>query len=119
MRWTGKIVGAVIGAVVFRRPYALIIGLLIGHLFDIRFNPFKRPDAGQDAPPSSPDPYRVLELDPNASDESLDAAYRRLIAQYHPDKVANAAQEIRELAERRASEINAAYDAIKKARGKV
>ena len=38
------------------------------------------------------------------------AAYGRRLAEYHPDKVATMAPEIRALAERRATEINVAYD---------
>ena len=43
----------------------------------------------------------------------MDQAYRRLISQYHPDKMAGVAEELREQAEKKASEINAAYDRIK------
>ena len=39
-----------------------------------------------------------------------------MISDYHPDKVANAAKELRELAEVRAREINAAYETIKQLR---
>ena len=39
------------------------------------------------------------------------SAYRRLIAQYHPDKVATLAPEFRALAEEKSKELNAAYDA--------
>jgi curved DNA-binding protein CbpA len=31
------------------------------------------------------DPYRVLEVDPEASDDAVKAAYRRLARRYHPD----------------------------------
>ena len=43
----------------------------------------------------------------------IDQAYRRLISQYHPDRMAGAAPELREQAEAKAREINAAYDRIK------
>jgi DnaJ-domain-containing protein 1 len=39
------------------------------------------------------------------------------MSEYHPDRVANAAKEIRELANQRAREINEAYDRIKRERG--
>ena len=42
------------------------------------------------------------------------SAYRKLVQQYHPDKVANLAPEFRELAERRMKEINAAYQRLKR-----
>jgi hypothetical protein len=38
------------------------------------------------------------------------SAYRTLIAQYHPDKVSRMGDEIREVAERKAKEINESYD---------
>ena len=38
------------------------------------------------------------------------------ISDYHPDKVANAAPELKELAELRAREINAAFDELQKLR---
>jgi curved DNA-binding protein CbpA len=32
-----------------------------------------------------PDPYKVLQVDPEAEDEVIEAAYRRLARKYHPD----------------------------------
>jgi curved DNA-binding protein CbpA len=48
----------------------------------------------------------------------VDRAYRRLIAQYHPDRLTGAAEELRHQAEGKAREINAAYDQIQKLRRK-
>ncbi len=31
------------------------------------------------------DPYKVLQVDPEAEDEVIEAAYRRLARKYHPD----------------------------------
>ena len=53
------------------------------------------------------DPYKVLGVSPDASDEEVKRAYRALAKKYHPDRNpgdAAAAQKMRE--------INAAYDAI-------
>jgi len=55
-----------------------------------------------------------LEVRPGASRQEINTAYRRLVHQYHPDKVANLAPEFRELAERRMKEINAAYEQLKR-----
>ena len=52
----------------------------------------------------------TLGVAPSASREQIVAAYKRLISEYHPDKVARMGSEIRELAERKSKEINAAYD---------
>ncbi len=54
------------------------------------------------------DPYRVLGLEPGASDEEVKRAYRALAKKYHPDINPGDAQ-----AAARMNEINAAYDAIK------
>ena len=54
------------------------------------------------------DPYKVLGLEPGASDEEVKKAYRRLAKKYHPD--ANPGDEA---AARKMQEINAAYEQIK------
>ena len=59
-------------------------------------------------------PYEVLEVRPGAPREEVTAAYRRLVQQYHPDRVANLAPEFREVAERRMKEINATYEQLKR-----
>ncbi len=58
----------------------------------------------------------MLGLAEDASDGEVDRAYRRLIAQYHPDRLTGAADELRLQAEDKAREINAAYDRIQKLR---
>jgi hypothetical protein len=62
---------------------------------------------GNDDPANWP---QVLEVVSTASPQQITAAYRRKIAQYHPDKVAQMGAEIRGLAELRSRQINAAYD---------
>lgn len=51
----------------------------------------------------------ILGVPRSASKEDISAAYKRLISQYHPDKVSRMGPEIREIAERKTKEINAAY----------
>src|SRR3546814_5684946 len=66
---------------------------------------------GWGRPPEQPAAWHeTLGVDGDASHEEIVAAYRRLIAQYHPDRVATMAPEFRELAEKRSASINAAYD---------
>jgi curved DNA-binding protein CbpA len=48
----------------------------------------------------------------DATDAEIERAYRRLISQYHPDKLVGVAEELRRQAEQKAGEINAAYDRI-------
>jgi preprotein translocase subunit Sec63 len=61
-----------------------------------------------------PRPHEVLGVAEDASEDEVRHAYQQKMREYHPDKVANAAPELRELAERRSKEINAAYEAMNK-----
>jgi len=54
------------------------------------------------------DPYKVLGLQPGASDDEVKRAYRQLAKKYHPDMNPGDAH-----AARMMNEINAAYDQIK------
>ena len=54
------------------------------------------------------DPYKVLGLAPDASDEEVKKAYRELAKKYHPDLHPGD-----EEAAKRMNEINTAYDQIK------
>lgn len=61
--------------------------------------------------------YIALEIDPSASDEEVKKAYRRMAMKYHPDKVANAGEEVRQQATEKFRSINEAYETIKLGRG--
>ncbi|MGN0349441.1 MAG: DnaJ domain-containing protein [Roseburia sp.] len=58
------------------------------------------------------DPYQVLGVTPNASDEEIKKAYRSLSRRYHPD--ANVNNPNRAQAEERFKEVQQAYDQIMK-----
>lgn len=60
------------------------------------------------------DPYSVLGVSPNASDEEVKKAYRELARKYHPDNYQN--NPLADLAEEKMKEVNEAYDAINKMR---
>ena len=61
--------------------------------------------------------YQVLGVSPNATDDELKKAYRKLALEHHPDKVAALGDDIRKAAEKKFQEINAAKERIWKARG--
>ena len=61
--------------------------------------------------------YTALEIAPSASDEEVKKAYRRMAMKYHPDKVANAGEEIKQQATDKFRSINEAYEHIKLLRG--
>lgn len=63
---------------------------------------------------ASADPYQTLGVAPDAGQDEIRQAYRRLAAQYHPDKVAHLGEDLRRLAAEKFKAIQAAYDALKK-----
>jgi DnaJ like chaperone protein len=65
------------------------------------------------------DAYAALGISSSASDAEIKQAYRRLMSQNHPDKLAGKGlpESMREMAEERSREISTAYALIKEARG--
>ena len=63
------------------------------------------------------DAYKVLEIEPTASDEEVRKAYRSLVLKHHPDRVATLGEDIRKAAEEKLQLINDAKERIFKARG--
>lgn len=78
------------------------------------------PAAAAGPPPKQrlDDAYTALGLAPDASVSDIKRVYRQLMRENHPDKLAakGLPESMRNVAEERAREINAAYDLIKKAR---
>ncbi len=60
------------------------------------------------------DPYSVLGVKPDASDDEIKRAYRELARKYHPDNYQN--NPLADLAEEKMKEINEAYDSITRMR---
>ncbi|MBO5272910.1 MAG: TerB family tellurite resistance protein [Muribaculaceae bacterium] len=60
--------------------------------------------------------YKVLEIDPSATDDEVKAAYRALAKKHHPDRVASLGDDIHKAAEEKFRQINEAKDQIFKAR---
>jgi DnaJ like chaperone protein len=63
--------------------------------------------------------YKILEVEPNCTDEELKKAYRKMAMKYHPDKVTHLGDEVKKSAEEKFREVGAAYENIKKQRGLV
>ena len=62
------------------------------------------------------DPYKVLGISSDATDEEVKKAYRELSRKYHPD--ANANNPLKDLAEEKFKEVQAAYSQIMDMRAK-
>lgn len=60
-------------------------------------------------------PYQALGVAPTASPEELTAAYRTMAQLFHPDRYAEAPENVRREAERRMKELNDAYDFARRA----
>lgn len=60
------------------------------------------------------DPYKVLGVSPDASEEEIKKAYRELARKYHPDNYATSP--LADLAQEKMKEINEAYDTVMRER---
>ncbi len=60
------------------------------------------------------DPYEILGVKPDASDEEVKRAYRELARKYHPDNYQD--NPLADLAEEKMKEVNEAYNAITRQR---
>ena len=60
------------------------------------------------------DPYKILGVSPDASDDEVKKAYRALARKYHPDKYRDS--DLADLASEKMKEVNAAYEQIQEMR---
>jgi DnaJ like chaperone protein len=67
----------------------------------------RKETGSHEAPPASWD--EILNVSPDASMDEIRQAYRVLMSQYHPDKVATLGEDLKKLAERKSREITQAY----------
>ena len=130
-RWYGQFFGFIAGWFLLRHPVGAFLGLLVGYAFDHDWFSSPKKQRAEDQADEDTEhsasfdddadidwAYRVLGVRPNANRVEIERVYRKLMGQYHPDRVTGAAPEIQRLAEKKAREINAAYDRIQKLRRK-
>ncbi len=67
--------------------------------------------------PSNDSNYRILEITPDATDEEVKKAYRKMAIKYHPDKVATLGEDVQKAAEEKFKAVNQAYETICRERG--
>jgi DnaJ like chaperone protein len=82
--------------------------------FGHRQNPHQQSQPHGRKPADKPNrtPHDILGVRPDADHQKIRAAYRELVNQYHPDKVAHLGEEFQKLAEERFKEIQQAYDTL-------
>jgi DnaJ like chaperone protein len=61
--------------------------------------------------------YKILEVEPTATDEELKKAYRRMAIKYHPDKVHYLGEDVQKVAHEKFQKVNESWEIIKKQRG--
>lgn len=61
--------------------------------------------------------YKILEITPEATDDEVKRAYRKMAMKYHPDKVSHLGEDIRLQAEQKFKNVAQAYERIKAERG--
>jgi DnaJ like chaperone protein len=61
--------------------------------------------------------YKILEIEPSATDDELKKAYRKMAVKYHPDKVHYLGEEVQKAAHEKFQKVNEAWEIIKKQRG--
>lgn len=93
-------------------PRARGIAATVALGFGVNPSEWERAAASLETPGSELDrqsAFAVLELEPDATGDEVRVAYRRLMRDYHPDRVADMPKGFRDFATQRAQEINAAY----------
>jgi DnaJ-domain-containing protein 1 len=60
------------------------------------------------------DAYAVLGIPRSASSDSIQAAYRARMREYHPDKVAHLGEELQSLAHEKSQQIQRAYQELRR-----
>jgi DnaJ-domain-containing protein 1 len=61
--------------------------------------------------------YKILEVNPDAGIVEIKSAYKKKMLEYHPDRVSNLGEEIKNLAEKKTKQINESFITIKKYKG--
>ena len=61
--------------------------------------------------------YKILEITPDATNDEIKSAYRKMAKKHHPDKVAHLGEDVKKQAEEKFRKVQEAYDSLKKLKG--
>jgi DnaJ-domain-containing protein 1 len=65
-----------------------------------------------ETPPVPRSPEEVLNIQKGATQDEIESSYRRLMSQYHPDKVTHLGPDLQKLAHEKTIEIQRAYEEL-------
>lgn len=93
----------------------IVLGVVLWFLLGMQqvprgASPGWQPEQGRET--ESPDPYTILGVDRGAGPDEIRTAYRRMVAQYHPDKVSHLGKEFQEMAHQKLIAIQQAYEML-------
>ena len=74
------------------------------------------PKGGNESTKGTLSPWEILEIEPGASEEEIQKAYKRQLSKYHPDRVNHLGKELRDLAHQKTIQIQQAYEALMQSR---
>ncbi len=66
--------------------------------------------------PKTDSAYKILELEPDSSNDEVKKAYRKMAMKFHPDKVSHLGTDFQKFANEKFKKVNEAYSNIKKER---
>lgn len=66
--------------------------------------------------PSTDAYYKILEISPDANNDEVKKAYRKMARKYHPDMVSHLGEDFKDIAQEKFRKVNNAYENIKKSR---
>jgi DnaJ like chaperone protein len=69
--------------------------------------------------PNTEADYKILEIEPEATNDEIKKAYRRMAMKYHPDKVSHLGDDFQKAAHEKFQSVSKAYENIKKERNMV
>jgi uncharacterized membrane protein YkvA (DUF1232 family) len=92
----------------------LIFGLALWRVMKDRQERARTGETAEErkAPSSSTDPYKTFKLNRGATRAEIEARYKELAKDYHPDRVAHLGEDLRKVAHEKMIEIQAAYNTL-------
>lgn len=86
----------------------------IAAYLNVSIRDFESMGAMYEQKPTKEHHYKVLELDTDASKEEIKKAYRRMAKKYHPDRLGDVGEDVKEASLEKFRKVQEAYDALMK-----